>query len=144
MGNIRFDWRWVALIVFVALLVNAGRLPWPVVAVTLGGGGHGVEAVVVAFTYYSNATRIISSARMSLAEVRRSWWSLHSRRAAGASAARATSQARRCSGDLADLRKSKTRMISVNRIQRCRVQVNFTESRLKTYRRAQDDGFSGI
>jgi len=39
MGNIRFDWRWVALIVFVALLVNAGRLPWPVVALTLGGGG---------------------------------------------------------------------------------------------------------
>jgi hypothetical protein len=39
MGNIRFDWRWVALIVFVALLVNAGRLPWPIVALTLGGGG---------------------------------------------------------------------------------------------------------
>src|SRR5260370_38291232 len=28
-------------------------------AVALGGGKHGIEAIVVAFTYYSNATRIM-------------------------------------------------------------------------------------
>jgi hypothetical protein len=38
-GRIRFDWRWIALIVFVALIVNAGRLPWQVVALLLGGAG---------------------------------------------------------------------------------------------------------
>jgi hypothetical protein len=38
-GRFRFDWRWVALIGFVALLANAGRLPWQVVALALGGAG---------------------------------------------------------------------------------------------------------
>jgi hypothetical protein len=38
-GRIQFDWRWVALILFVALLVNAGRLPWQIVALVLGGVG---------------------------------------------------------------------------------------------------------
>src|SRR5260370_26911963 len=28
-------------------------------AVALGGGKHGIEAIIVAFTYYSNATRIM-------------------------------------------------------------------------------------
>ena len=45
MGGFRFDWRWVGLIVFVALLANAGRLPWPAVALALGGGGAYVLTV---------------------------------------------------------------------------------------------------
>lgn len=39
MPNIRFDWRWVALIAGVAVLANARRLPWPVVALALAAGG---------------------------------------------------------------------------------------------------------
>ena len=39
MGTFRFDWRWVALIAFVILLLNVGRLPQPVVVAALGGGG---------------------------------------------------------------------------------------------------------
>ena len=39
-----------------SVLTNALGL---LLAVALGGGGHGVEAIVVAFTYYSNATRIM-------------------------------------------------------------------------------------
>lgn len=39
MSTLRFDWRWIALIVVIALLANAGRLPWPVIALVLGGGG---------------------------------------------------------------------------------------------------------
>ena len=39
MGRIRFDWRWVALIGFVALLANANRLPWQAIALALGGAG---------------------------------------------------------------------------------------------------------
>ena len=39
MGRLRFDWRWIALIVFVALLVNASRLPWQLIALLLGGAG---------------------------------------------------------------------------------------------------------
>jgi hypothetical protein len=38
-GRLRFDWRWVALIAFVALLANAGRLPWQVLALALGAAG---------------------------------------------------------------------------------------------------------
>jgi len=38
-GRFRFDWRWIALIAFVALIVNAGRLPWQLVALVLGGAG---------------------------------------------------------------------------------------------------------
>jgi hypothetical protein len=38
-GRFRFDWRWVGLIAFVALLANAGRLPWQAIALALGGGG---------------------------------------------------------------------------------------------------------
>lgn len=39
MTNLRFDWRWVALIVIVAVLANSRRLPWPVLAIALGVGG---------------------------------------------------------------------------------------------------------
>ncbi|GAB4434974.1 MAG: hypothetical protein OHK0015_25330 [Chloroflexi bacterium OHK40] len=39
MGGFRFDWRWVALIAFVAILANASTLPWAVVALTLGVSG---------------------------------------------------------------------------------------------------------
>lgn len=39
MRGIRFDWRWVALIAFVAILANAGSLPWFVVALALGAPG---------------------------------------------------------------------------------------------------------
>ncbi len=41
MSNLRFDWRWVALIVMVAAIANGTRLPWPILsAVFTGGGGY--------------------------------------------------------------------------------------------------------
>ncbi|MFD3544259.1 ABC transporter ATP-binding protein [Streptomyces sp. NPDC058655] len=51
-GNLRID----TLVAPMSVLTNVLGL---LLAVTLGGGGHGVEAVVVAFTYYANATRIM-------------------------------------------------------------------------------------
>ncbi|MFJ6572732.1 ABC transporter ATP-binding protein [Streptomyces sp. NPDC091292] len=51
-GNLRID----TLVAPMSVLTNALGL---LLAVTLGGGGHGVEAVVVSFTYYTNATRIM-------------------------------------------------------------------------------------
>ncbi|MEU3978853.1 ABC transporter ATP-binding protein [Streptomyces sp. NPDC026672] len=51
-GNLRID----TLVAPMSVLTNGLGL---LLAVTLGGGSHGVEAVVVAFTYYSNATRIM-------------------------------------------------------------------------------------
>ncbi|GAQ73162.1 ABC transporter ATP-binding protein [Streptomyces turgidiscabies] len=51
-GNLRID----TLVAPLSVLTNALGL---LLAVTLAGGGHGVETVVVAFTYYSNATRIM-------------------------------------------------------------------------------------
>ncbi|MEU8679175.1 ABC transporter ATP-binding protein [Streptomyces sp. NPDC048560] len=51
-GNLRID----TLVAPMSVLTNVMGL---LLAVTLGGGGHGVEAVVVAFTYYTNATRIM-------------------------------------------------------------------------------------
>ncbi|PSM42653.1 ABC transporter ATP-binding protein [Streptomyces dioscori] len=51
-GNLRID----TLVAPMSVLTNALGL---LLAVALAGSGHGVEAVVVAFTYYSNATRIM-------------------------------------------------------------------------------------
>ena len=51
-GNLRID----TLVAPMSVLTNVLGL---VLAVALGGGEHGVEAVVVAFTYYSNATKIM-------------------------------------------------------------------------------------
>ncbi|NEA99268.1 ABC transporter ATP-binding protein [Streptomyces sp. SID13726] len=51
-GNLRID----TFVAPMSVLTNALGL---LLAVALGGGRHGVEAVVVAFTYYSNATRIM-------------------------------------------------------------------------------------
>jgi ATP-binding cassette subfamily B protein len=51
-GNLRID----TLVAPLSVLTNAMGL---LLAVTLAGGAHGVEAIVVAFTYYSNATRIM-------------------------------------------------------------------------------------
>ncbi|WP_419998816.1 ABC transporter ATP-binding protein [Streptomyces boninensis] len=51
-GNLRID----TLVAPMAVLTNVLGL---LLAVALGAGSHGVEAVVVAFTYYSNATRIM-------------------------------------------------------------------------------------
>ena len=53
-GNLRID----TFVAPMSVLTNALGL---LLAVTLGGGAHGVEAIVVAFTYYSNATRIMFS-----------------------------------------------------------------------------------
>jgi hypothetical protein len=39
MRGFRIDWRWVALIAFVAVLANGRSLPWPVTALVLGAGG---------------------------------------------------------------------------------------------------------
>nr|WP_078915988.1 ABC transporter ATP-binding protein [Streptomyces viridochromogenes] len=51
-GNLRID----TLVAPMSVLTNALGL---LLAVTLGGGAAGVEAIVVAFTYYTNATRIM-------------------------------------------------------------------------------------
>lgn len=51
-GNLRID----TLVAPLSVLTNALGL---LLAIALGGGGHSVETVVVAFTYYSNATRIM-------------------------------------------------------------------------------------
>ncbi|NTW97813.1 MAG: hypothetical protein HGB28_04605 [Oscillochloris sp.] len=39
MRGLQFNWRWAALIIFIALLASARSLPWPVTALTLGAGG---------------------------------------------------------------------------------------------------------
>ncbi|MFE2141059.1 ABC transporter ATP-binding protein [Streptomyces sp. NPDC059456] len=56
-GNLRID----TVVAPMSVVTNALGLLLAVTAVTASGGGqgHGVEAVVVAFTYYSNATRIM-------------------------------------------------------------------------------------
>ncbi len=51
-GNLRID----ALVAPMSVLTNVLGL---LLAVSLGGGRHGIEAIIVAFTYYSNATRIM-------------------------------------------------------------------------------------
>src|SRR5215468_718747 len=51
-GNLRID----ALVAPMSVLTNALGL---LLAVALAGGSHGIEAIIVAFTYYSNATRIM-------------------------------------------------------------------------------------
>ena len=51
-GNLRID----TLVAPMSVLTNVFGL---LLAVALGGGKHGIEAIVVAFTYYSNATRIM-------------------------------------------------------------------------------------
>ncbi len=51
-GNLRID----ALVAPMSVLTNVLGL---LLAVALSGGGHGIEAIIVAFTYYSNATRIM-------------------------------------------------------------------------------------
>lgn len=39
MRSIRFDWRWVGVIVVLVVLTNSGRLPWPVTALAVGAAG---------------------------------------------------------------------------------------------------------
>jgi hypothetical protein len=39
MPGFHIDWRWVALIVFVALLASGRSLPWPITALAMGAGG---------------------------------------------------------------------------------------------------------
>jgi ATP-binding cassette, subfamily B, bacterial len=51
-GNLRID----ALVAPMSVLTNVLGL---LLAVALGGGRHGIEAIIVAFTYYSNATQIM-------------------------------------------------------------------------------------
>ncbi|WP_432118128.1 ABC transporter ATP-binding protein [Streptomyces sp. bgisy032] len=51
-GNLRID----TLVAPMSVLTNALGL---LLAVALAGGAHGVEAIVVAFAYYNNATRIM-------------------------------------------------------------------------------------
>jgi ATP-binding cassette, subfamily B, bacterial len=51
-GNLRID----ALVAPMSVLTNVLGL---LLAVALGGGKYGIEAIIVAFTYYSNATRIM-------------------------------------------------------------------------------------
>jgi hypothetical protein len=39
MSHSRFDWRWIAAFVFIAIIVGAQRLPWPIVMLALAAGG---------------------------------------------------------------------------------------------------------
>ncbi|GAB4123210.1 MAG: hypothetical protein Fur005_37860 [Roseiflexaceae bacterium] len=39
MRRISFDWRWVAILAVLIIATGANRLPWPIVALTLGAGG---------------------------------------------------------------------------------------------------------
>lgn len=39
MRGSNFDWRWIILIVIVAVIANGTRLPWPVLVLALAGGG---------------------------------------------------------------------------------------------------------
>lgn len=39
MRGFRFDWRWLILIGFIAILANARSLPWPVTALTFAAAG---------------------------------------------------------------------------------------------------------
>ena len=39
MQNMRFDWRWVAVIIVIAIVASGSSLPWPIIAAALGGGG---------------------------------------------------------------------------------------------------------
>lgn len=39
MRSFRFDWRWVVIILFVAVLANSSSLPWIIPALALGGVG---------------------------------------------------------------------------------------------------------
>ena len=39
MNRMQFDWRWLILIALIAILANARSLPWPVMALALGGAG---------------------------------------------------------------------------------------------------------
>jgi len=51
-GNLRID----TLVAPMSVLTNVFGL---LLAVALGAGGHGIEAIIVTFTYYSNATQIM-------------------------------------------------------------------------------------
>lgn len=35
----QFDWRWIGLVVVIAIIAGSAQLPWPVVALALAGGG---------------------------------------------------------------------------------------------------------
>jgi hypothetical protein len=39
MRGFRFDWRWLILIGFIAILANADSLPWPVTALAFAAAG---------------------------------------------------------------------------------------------------------
>lgn len=39
MRNVRFNWRWIGLIIVIALIVNIQVIPWPIVVVLLVAGG---------------------------------------------------------------------------------------------------------
>ncbi len=39
MGQTRFDWRWIAAIILIAILVAGTRVPWPIFMLALGVGG---------------------------------------------------------------------------------------------------------
>lgn len=39
MQQFRFDWRWVALIVVIAIIVAGQRIPWPIFMLALAGSG---------------------------------------------------------------------------------------------------------
>lgn len=61
MNRMQFDWRWLILIALIAILANARSLPWPVVALALGGSGAWL--LWQAWLLWSGGGRTGSSAR---------------------------------------------------------------------------------
>lgn len=39
MNRFNLDWRWIGLIVVIAIIAGGSRMPWPITALVLGGGG---------------------------------------------------------------------------------------------------------
>ncbi|MFO7171217.1 MAG: hypothetical protein DIU80_024575, partial [Chloroflexota bacterium] len=37
--NVRFDWRWIAAIALIVIMVNSASIPWPVTALALAASG---------------------------------------------------------------------------------------------------------
>jgi hypothetical protein len=63
LGRFHFDWRWIALIVVVAVLVNAGRIPRPATALVLAGAG--VYVLVLGWRVWVRSGGVPSRSRVT-------------------------------------------------------------------------------
>ncbi len=71
MRTIRFDWRWAALIAFVAILANARSLPWFITVLAFGlSGGYLLRLAWQAWGPGTNDTRRVTYWRGERIETR--------------------------------------------------------------------------